>query len=146
MIMGWIRRFFCLKPRDRFLLVHAASVVAVLRLGLWILPFQVVRRALRCNRSSVSAHLASMPVRRLAWAVQAAARRIPRASCLTQALALQYLLARAGHHAQVRIGVAKKAPGLESHAWLEFRGEVLVGDSSSLKQYSPILSLRPEEI
>jgi hypothetical protein len=78
-------------------------------------------------------------VKRLAWAVQAAARRIPGASCLTQALALQYVLGRAGETTKLHIGVAKdSARGFEAHAWLEHRGAILVGDNGELERYAPI--------
>lgn len=128
--------------------MRAVAVVAAVRLALWLLPFRAVRGMLRSlhSRSVVSARLAAIPVRRLAWAVQAAAKRIPGASCLTQALALQHLLACAGQSSQVRIGVAKSASGLESHAWLESRGEILIGNTGSLGQLSPIMTLQYEEI
>ena len=48
-----------------------------------------------------------LPVSRLEWAVRAAGRRVPMASCLTQALALQFLLGRSGHFSEVLIGVRK---------------------------------------
>jgi len=71
---------------------------------------------------------------------------IPGASCLTQALALQRLLARAGRGADLRIGVAKDgASGLASHAWLEREGEILIGDNGELDRYSPMLSLSGKE-
>jgi hypothetical protein len=85
-----------------------------------------------------------MAVGRISWAVRAAARRVPGASCLTQALALHYLMGRAGHVSQVRIGVAKDAEGrFESHAWLEYQGTVLVGDNGDLARFAPILAVPP---
>ena len=68
-------------------------------------------------------------MKRLSWAVQVVARRIPGASCLTQALALRELMERAGHTADLRIGVAKDAiHGFASHAWLEHDSQILVKD------------------
>lgn len=128
-------------------MLRAAVVVAGVRLGLWVLPFRAVLGIPRWrdSLSAASSQLASIPVGRLCWAVQAAARRIPGASCLTRALALQHLLACAGQSSRVRIGVAKNASGLESHAWLESRGEILIGNTGSLEQLSPMVNLQYEE-
>jgi hypothetical protein len=139
-----IRQFVQLPRRERWLLLHAAMWVAAMRLALWTLPFRSVRR-LATGRTSTSPQLAAFPVQHLSWAVQAAGRRIPGASCLTQALALQRLLARAGKRAELRIGVAKDiARGFESHAWVDFEGNVVVGNNGELDRYATILALPTE--
>ena len=51
----------------------------------------------------------SHAVRRAAWLV-------PQASCLTQAMALQMMLARRGHHCAVRIGVERRAAAPETQS------------------------------
>jgi hypothetical protein len=63
---------------------------------------------------------------------------VPGASCLTQALAAQYLLARSGHRSQLRVGVAQDPSGrLLAHAWLVSDGRVVIGGSSrKLARYS----------
>ena len=139
--MRRIRKLLNLKPPERRLLVRATLLLAAIRIALWTLPFAYVCR--RFNRRQPAApDLAAFPVKRLAWAVEVAARRIPRASCLTQALVLQCLLGRAGRESCVHIGVAKKTTGrFESHAWVECGGEILIGDNGELERYSPILVL-----
>ena len=48
-----------------------------------------------------------------------------RHTCLKRALVLQYLLRRAGHAAELRVGVRRNAAGeLTAHAWLVRNGEV----------------------
>ena len=112
---------------------------------MWTLPFRWVRRVVDVE-PEISSELAGMRVSRLAWAVQAAARRIPRASCLTQALVLQHLMARAGKRAELHIGVAKESGrGFEAHAWVEYGGSVVLGDNGELERYAPMLALRAEE-
>ena len=65
---------------------------------------------------------------RVAWGVRAASRLIPGATCLTQALAGQYLLGRAGIEFTVRIGVnANGEKGFAAHAWLVSGGTILLG-------------------
>ena len=77
----------------------------------------------------------------LAWAVRAAARRVPRASCLTQALALDALMAVANHRAAIRLGVARRRDGtFEAHAWVEHEGKVLIGGRRDLERFSVLPS------
>jgi len=60
--------------------------------------------------------------------VTTAARYVPRATCLTQALAAQWLFAWFGCPTLLRIGVAKgDDKALRVHAWLESEGRVVVG-------------------
>ena len=141
--MGRIRQFLRLMPGERSLFLQAAGLVIMVRMGLWLLPFRALWVLLhRLARRNLTPQLAAISVRYLAWAVQAASRRVPDASCLTQALALQCLLAQARHECWVHIGVAKDAGrSFESHAWLECRGEILAGDNGDLERYTPILVL-----
>ena len=144
--MRRIRLLLRLTPQEQGLLIRTTLLVAAVRIALWTLPFAYICRWLNRQRPGARG-LAVIPVKSLAWAVATAARRIPRASCLTQALALQYLLARAGKSAQLHIGVAKIASGgFESHAWVGRRGEILLGDNGELDRYSPMLTLSTEEI
>ena len=142
--MNSLRQFRDLPAVERKLLLQTFTLVASIRLLLWTVPFRFARR-LVSTRPAVSPALAQFPVKRLSWSVQASAKRIPGASCLTQALALQRLLVRAGHTADLRIGVAKDdVSRLASHAWLEHEGEVLIGDNGELERYSPILAWSSE--
>ena len=82
------------------------------------------------------------PVSRLVWAVRAASRRIPAASCLTQSLALHCLLTRAGHAAQIHIGVAKDPTSkFHAHAWVEHEGEPLLSDPAEIVDYVHLLAV-----
>lgn len=140
-----IRQFAALPALERKLLLYAILLVAVMRVILWMLPFSLVRK-LNLSRQKIVPSLAALPVHRLAWAVQVAGRRIPRATCLTQALAMQRLLASAGHPAELRIGVVKDAlRGFESHAWVEWQGNVVLGDQTGLQRFAPMLVLRKVE-
>jgi hypothetical protein len=138
------RQFTKLPGVERKSLLTTFALVAAIRLLLWTVPFRFVRRLIS-TRAGASPAWAQIPVKRLAWSVQASAKRIPGASCLTQALALHWLLARAGRASDLRIGVAKDgSTGLASHAWLEHEGEILIGDNGELGRYSPILAWSSE--
>lgn len=139
--MNRIRQFQALPSRKRRLLLRSVALVAAVRIALWTLPFRWVRLVAGRKRT-VSPKLATLHVEHLAWAVQAAARRIPGASCLTQAISLQYLMTLAGHDAEVHIGVAKDdARGFESHAWVEHGGEIILGDNGELERFRPMLAM-----
>ena len=113
------------------LLGIAALTVVLVRAGIWMLPARTILRGIdwMVQRSPVDADPKMRRVRRVVRAVQLASRRVPGASCLTQALAARLLLARWGVASQLRIGVARGEQGdFLAHAWLEALGQVVIGD------------------
>lgn len=101
-----------------------------------------------------------------AHAVRRAARLVPRASCLTQAMTLQLALARRGQPCSVRIGVDRApaastlnvpnssdeikadSPALQSgvgrfeaHAWVEWQGRVVLG--GDVRRWKPLTIFAP---
>jgi hypothetical protein len=123
--MRRLAKFLRLSAAEQFLLLRTVTVVAAIRVGLWVLPFRVVQRfTFRAREKKQSRY----SVEQFIWAVRATSRFVPRATCLTQAMAAQTLLSRAGYNPQVKIGVAKNEKKLfEAHAWLVLGGEVLIG-------------------
>jgi hypothetical protein len=129
--MSPLRRFWRLPSEERRLLAGAVALVAAVRIGVAVCGFRRLRRALaRLGRRRAAAPL---PAARIGWAVRAAAQRVPGArTCLVQALAAETLLARHGHLAQLRIGVARAGAGIEAHAWLEQNGQPVFGQPSPM--------------
>lgn len=80
-----------------------------------------------------------------AWSVKQAAKIVPFASCLPQALTLQYLLARLGLSSAVRVGVrVDKADEVDAHAWVIYQDDVLIGGANNdLDSYSVLTDLLP---
>jgi hypothetical protein len=129
--MRQLDRYCRLSAAERALLARAALTVAAIRLGLCVLPFARLRRLVARATKSRAAGSASQPIERLAWAVMLTSRYVPKATCLTQALALQVLLGRQGQAAQLQFGVAHDANGrLEAHAWLESEGRIVIGGAN----------------
>ncbi len=128
---------------DGPLLVRSWLLLGAARLALWVVPLPVVRRWLAWAARPGGGRGATPD--RIAWAIGRARRLVPRATCLPQALAAEALLRRAGHPADLRIGVAKTGPGrLLAHAWVECRGRVIVGDlPERLADYAPLPPLPP---
>jgi hypothetical protein len=125
--MGSLRRFLVLPGADQRLIVKAAGVLAAIRLGLWVLSFRSVYRAVRAVSGRRRSPRGPDPSR-IAWAVGVAGRILPENTCLVRALAAQVLLARRGHPSELRVGVASgSGRAFEAHAWLEWNGQVLIG-------------------
>ncbi len=127
--MSSLMRFARLSPAERRLLLQATCLLGSIRIGLWLLPFAVVQRiALRVGGKSTAAQ----PVNHLVWAIKAIGRRLPGATCLTEAMAAQVLLTRSGHHCRLQIGVAKdERRGFQAHAWLISGGRIVIGGSEA---------------
>jgi hypothetical protein len=138
--MTELTRFLQLPPCKRRLLIQAAVLLALIRAGLWFLPFEVLLRLTRrIGAPARPGHGGGVPVGSIIWAVRRASRLVPGATCLTQALVGRVLLARAGHLSELRIGVRKSpVAGFEAHAWLEHGGEVVLGELDDLSRYVPM--------
>lgn len=77
---------------------------------------------------------------RVGWAVASAARFVPGATCLPQAMAAQAMLARRGIASTIQTGFDRTdAKGVEGHAWLVCDGDVVVGDIG-LDRFVPVAS------
>ena len=123
-----LARVFSLSGSEALFLCHCLLVVAAVRLGLTLFSYNRVRGMV----TRLNAHqCASMgELRLVAWGVAAAARLVPRASCLTQALAGQYILARQGNASNIRIGIERgTGEQLKAHAWLVSDNHVVLGGS-----------------
>jgi hypothetical protein len=127
-----LRSLARLTAAERRLAVRALALVAAFRLALWTLP---ARRVLSAAPRRRSRHAGVAP-ERMAWLVRAAGRRVTAASCLTRALAARWLLAEAGLESELRFGHRRDERGsFAAHAWLEHRGQVLVGGDEDLARY-----------
>lgn len=99
----------------------------------------VPRRGARSDRSGGADPPDAATIRRMAWAVHAVCRRFfPDRPCLTQALALRFLLARRGMASDLRIGVARSGDAVAAHAWLERDGHVLIGGADAPQRYQAL--------
>jgi|SRR5215208_5446867 len=136
--MNRLRKFLHLTPSDRRLLFRTVLLLGAIRLGLRLLAFRTLQRiVIQLAQTPTDPQLARRAsVDRLVWAVTVASQYVPKATCLTQALAAQILLGRHAYPTQLRVGVARGEEGrLEAHAWLENQGKVIVG-GGELSRYT----------
>ena len=108
-------------------------VMAAVRVGLTVLSFARLRAVLRRlgGPSGSEGDRPTASVDDAAWAIGAAARFVPRATCLVRALALEFLLSRSGQRAELRIGVAREDGDLKAHAWIEADGRRFLEDADT---------------
>jgi Transglutaminase-like superfamily len=136
-----VRRLVSLGPSEIAMLCGALLILARTRLALSILPWRRMRApvirsiapALRTNAD------------RLEWAIRATSRFIPRATCLTQALALQRLLAHHGYESRVQIGARNTDGHFGAHAWVEHEGGSFLSTAAELTRYARFFSWPPSE-
>jgi hypothetical protein len=70
---------------------------------------------------------------------RAIGRRVRRANCLVQSLAVFEVLRREHIAVELRIGVAGTgSEEIRAHSWLLFRGAVVLGDDVPLEQFVPL--------
>ena len=130
-----------LDARDLALLAAATTLVVAVRATLWLLPSRAIVRGVRRLAHARGPEAPRADAMRVVWAVEAASRRVPRASCLTQALAALLFLRACGWHAQLCVGVARRdADGFRAHAWLEREGRILIG-GTGVRQFTRLPDL-----
>lgn len=118
-----------------------------MRVALWVFPFQKVYQwTIHFREGGIGDRpLDAKSVYKVVWAVSAAARRVPRATCLTQALATQIMLGRRGHRASLQLGIMKSEAGkMDAHAWLERNGKVLIGEDERFGRWTRLPPLDQE--
>jgi Transglutaminase-like superfamily len=130
--------------RDRLQIALTFLLLAAIRLGLWLLPFQTLLQNLeKLGRVTPAS---SLSVRQIVWMVNVSSRYMPGVKCLARALTARVLLNWYGYASELRIGVAKGEQGeLEAHAWVEYQGKVIIGGLSTLSRYVPLPSLNLTE-
>ena len=126
---------------DRRLLLETAFLVCAVRLGLWLLPFRtlasLLRRLVPATRRPKDQ--SQDFIERASQAVRMTSRLVPKATCLTQALATQVLVSRHGYQACLHIGVAKDGEErLEAHAWVVSDGRVVIGECEDLSHFTAL--------
>jgi hypothetical protein len=125
--------------------LSALLLLISIRIGLWLFPFRwlqglALRASNRAKRHNPIRPARVQTIPDLIQVIRKVARRVPAATCLTQALTAQILLARTGHPSTLRIGVLRAATGrINAHAWLEIEGKIVIGgDAPGMAEFKPL--------
>lgn len=146
--MNKLLSFLRLPVAEQLLLLQVILGLTLIRLSLRICSLQRTRALLSQLAQPLRRETAEVKRRdvlaRVARAVTLASRAMPhRATCLVQALTAQLFLERRGIATRLHIGFAKaeQEGRVEGHAWLEYQGEVVIGDNGELGRFAPPGSL-----
>ncbi|HXZ81424.1 MAG TPA: lasso peptide biosynthesis B2 protein [Terriglobales bacterium] len=125
-------RFLRLPRKGKLELMAAVCLVVAAVVMIRLLPFRAWKQWAG-ERGGLKAP--PQQVAEIAWAIMAAARFVPGATCLPQALAAAWWLHRFGYGCHLRLGVARAGEEFRAHAWLESGGQVLIGGEESPLEY-----------
>lgn len=112
--------------------------MCLMRLGLWLLPFRVIKNLLSkispvkffTKRDEPSVTNKIIRFTRLT------SQYVPKASCLTQALAALVLIRLYGQNAELKFGFSiSESEKFAAHAWLEMNGRIILGKLHDHKKY-----------
>lgn len=111
--------------REAALGAKCLLALVAMRLGLSTIGYAAIARRLPRPQGRIDSHFWG---RQVARRIERLARFVPGASCLTQALALKFVLGRAGHASQIQIGVKQDGEGaFSAHAWVTCNGRIVLG-------------------
>ena len=124
-----ISKFFHLSTSDRSLVTKAILILIFIRLGLKFLGVKKLCLQLaKIAQSSPQKQPEKLSVYKIIWSITTASSYMPKVKCLARALAAQTLLEKQGYPVKLRIGIAKdKQQQLLAHAWVEYRGRIVIG-------------------
>lgn len=126
--------FLKLSFRDKKLIFKTVVLMFQVKFMLWFYSFKDIKKSYEKAENSDKK---DVNISKLIWALKMVKQLLPGITCLNGALAGYYLLLDHGYSGQVKIGVGKSISGdFEAHAWLEYNGETIVGESE--KYYVPL--------
>ena len=122
------------------LTLQAFLLLLAIKVGLTVMPYRKLARIL--PQPGVRAADGWVKTR-TARSMAKAARWLPSATCLPQALAGSVMLGLQGYHSRVQIGVAPvSGKPFRAHAWLICGQDVIIGDGENLDQFVTMTDLR----
>lgn len=130
---------------DEARLVFVVCIVQlVVAAALRVMPVRVLSSTIARHRAAARWILRA-PEERIGWAIEAVGRRLPSIStCLVRALVADLFLGGAPRSGRVKIGVRRSNGLLESHAWFERDGRILVGGAGA-DEYVEFVTLQVED-
>ena len=147
--MGKVLKFLRLSSAERRVLIQSAFLLSMIRMGLFALPFKsllTLVNGVKLKNAAINAN-DRIPSNRITWAIETASRYVPFTTCLSKALAVQVIFSKRGYPSHLRIGVSKNEnEQLEAHAWVECKGQVVIGNCPDFTRYKVMPSLEEKRI
>jgi Transglutaminase-like superfamily len=136
---AWSSRARRLASRDGARVAEAVAYLALARAGVVALPFRVLAQRLGVPHAETPVATGpDLTSRRVAWAIAAAAKRVPwRSECLEQSIAAMAMLRRRGIASTLYLGMARDP--VTAHAWLRV-GDLNVTGGRDVGRYTVVAS------
>ncbi len=125
-----LTRFWQLEGKDKLLLFQTVGWLAVARIMLAVNSFERLSEKLADAGQSNGLEPDPVELRRMSYAISAAANNVPwRSDCFPQSIAARLMLRRRGFSSTIHLGVERVgAADLAGHAWLTCGETVVTGD------------------
>jgi hypothetical protein len=137
-------KFLALTWREKGLYLNTAFWLLAVKAGLYLLPFERLRGWLARFDAPTGKPVEMEEMRAIIEAIERISQVLAplRINCLPRALVGHRLLGRKGFNVQLKIGVLKHpSDRLAAHAWLEYEGQVILGDLRNLGQFTSFPTL-----
>ena len=142
--MKKIRKFLRLSQKEQLLFMYAVVILGMVTVGLRILPWIVLQQKLLklAHWSSKFVSARRPPANLITWIIKVAGALIPKATCLPQALAAQFMLVQNAYPVELKIGITRNDDGiLKAHAWVTSEGGILIGGVQDLDHFVPLSAM-----
>ena len=139
-----LSKFAAFPWRVKMLYCNTALWLLAVKVGLYLLPFERLRGWLAHFDEPVGKQADMEEMRVIIRAIERMGQVLAplRINCLPQALVGAKFLRRKGFDVELKIGVLKnRGDQLTAHAWLEYNGQVILGDLRNLGQFTSFPSL-----
>lgn len=137
-------KVMALPRHKKWLHCNTALWLIAVRAGLCLLPFDRLRGWVAATDKPAGQPAPIEEMHEITKAIERLGRFLAplQINCLPQALVGQRLLRRKGFDVQLKIGVLKdRGDLLAAHAWLEYQGQVILGNLQGLRQFTAFPSL-----
>lgn len=131
-----VRRVLKLSGEDCRLLAEASLLLMLASAAIALLPFRRLPDLLGSKSASPKEESCDPgQLRRLCWAVEATARRLPwRTVCFQKGVALHWMFRRRGLASQLHYGVGRlDENALGAHVWVSHGGSIVMGGEVASK-------------
>jgi hypothetical protein len=136
------RRWTKLSNIEQLATIEAFATVAAVRALLSTLPSSAASMAIRRvldeqppDEPTTGDATARENIDVIRFAVARAAARVPKATCLVQALSGWWMFKRRGMSVKLRIGVEKGLNGFSAHAWLCVGDVIVIGGQDASARF-----------
>jgi hypothetical protein len=138
-MMHKLQRFSALSAADKWLWLRAVGWLAIARIQLIAMPFDRLVARLSAGAEMGSANADPELLRRVRFAISAAAANVPwRSDCFPQAIAARAMLKGYDYCPTIHLGIERAGDNtLLGHAWLTCGDEVVTG-GGGLDRYAEI--------